>query len=95
LLNDATGVHDRDLVGNRGGHAHVVRDQDDGKATLPLQLGQEFEHLGLHGDIERRRRFVSKQDTRFRGERHRDQSSLVHPSAQLARQRASDTLRVW
>ena len=62
-LDDPAGVHHGDLVGRLGDHAEVVRDQDDGRAELALELRDQLEDLRLDGDVERRRRLVRDQDS--------------------------------
>ena len=51
-LHDPTGVHDGDLIGPIGHHPEVVGDQHHGHVTLPLEVGQEVQDLGLHGDVQ-------------------------------------------
>ena len=49
------------------------------------QVVKQLENLGLHGDVDRRRRLVTEQHGRLGGERHGDQHALAHPSRQLVR----------
>ena len=50
-----------------------------------LQLGEQVEDLGLHGDVERRGRLVGDQDLRVGGDRRGDEDALQHAAGQLVR----------
>jgi hypothetical protein len=69
-LDDAAGIHHRDLVGHFGDHAEIVGDQDDRHAGLLLQVAQQIEDLRLHGHVERGGRLVGDQQ-------HRAQASAI------------------
>ena len=70
LLDLAAEIHDHDVVGHLGDHAHVVGDQDDGEAALAPAAADQVEDLRLGGDVERGGRLVGDQDARVGGERH-------------------------
>ncbi len=57
----------------------------NGHAALPLQIGQQIEDLGLHGDIERCRRLVGNQQFGFPGQRDGDHHTLLHATGELER----------
>ncbi len=44
----------------------VVGDEDERETLVAAQVGQQGEHLGLNGDIERGRRLVAEQHARSR-----------------------------
>src|SRR5690606_22411512 len=46
-LNDVAHVHDRDVVREFRHDAHVVRNEEDRRPVLCLELGHEFEDLRL------------------------------------------------
>ena len=84
-LDDLAGIHRGDAVGDRGDDAEVVGDEDHRHAVGRLELGEEREHLGLDGHVERRRRLVGEQQLRPAGERHRDHHALPHAARELVR----------
>lgn len=51
-LHDPAVGHDGDLVAHVRDDAEVVRDEQEAEAETALQLVEEVEHLGLHGDVE-------------------------------------------
>ena len=83
LLDDLAGIHDGHVVAGLGHHAEVVGDEDDGRAGLGAQLGQQIEDLRLDGDVERRGRLVGDQQRRRAGERHGDHHALAHAAGEL------------
>ena len=58
LLHELAGIHDANTIADLRDHAEVVRDVEDRRVELPLELGDEVEHHGLRGDVEGRRRLV-------------------------------------
>ena len=84
-LDDAPGVHHRDVVGDLGDHAEVVRDEDDRGAGLLAQRAHQLEDLRLDGDVERGGRLVGDQQLRPAGERHRDHHALAHAAREPVR----------
>ena len=85
FLDHAAVAHDDDAVRHLGDHAHVVGDQDDAGALLALQVAQQFQHLALHGDVERRRRLVGDQHVRPQCQRNGDHHALAHAAGELVR----------
>ena len=84
-LGDAAGIHDGDTVRGLGDHAHVVRDQHDGRAMLRAQALQERDDLRLHRNIERGGRLVRDHQLGLGGERERQHDALAHPAGELVR----------
>ena len=84
-LDQPARVHDRDPIGQAGHDAEVVGDEHDGRAGALLDAAQHLEHLGLHGDVERRGRLVGDEDVRVVGHGHGDDDPLLHPTRQLVR----------
>ncbi len=85
LLDDAAGVHHRDVVGASGDDAEVVRDQHHRHEPFALLLLQEVEDLRLHGDVERGGRFVGEQELRTARQRDGDHDALAHAARELVR----------
>ena len=79
--------HDVGAVGKPANDAEIVRDEHDRHAEPFLEIGKEFEDLGLHRHVERRRRLVGDQHVRIVGERHRDHHPLALASGHLMRDR--------
>ncbi len=77
-FDDPAGVHDGDDVGVLGDDAEVVGDQEDRHAALALKFSQEFEDLGLDGDVQRRGRLIGDQEPGLAGEGHGDHDALAH-----------------
>ncbi len=82
-LHDAPGVHDHDVVGPVGHHPEVVGDQDDRHVALPLQVGQQIEDLGLHGDVEAGGGLVGHDQPGSAGQGDGDHHPLAHTARQL------------
>jgi hypothetical protein len=93
-LDDASRVHDVDLLAHAGDHAEVVGDQDERGLLFRDEFPQKFEDLRLDGHVERRRRLVGDQEPRFARQRHRDERSLTHPAGQLVWVRRQPRARV-
>ncbi len=72
LLDDQAVLHHVDALRHPPHDAEIVRDEQHRHAHLPLQVAQEFEDLGLNGDVERRRRLVGNQQIRLVRQRHGD-----------------------
>ncbi|EMD28667.1 hypothetical protein C791_0291 [Amycolatopsis azurea DSM 43854] len=92
LLYHPAVVHHHDAVGDVGHHAHVVGDQQDRRAEPVAQIPQQLEDLGLHGDVERRGRFVGDQQFRLVRDRHRNHDPLQLTAGQLVRIRPEPLL---
>ncbi len=85
LLDHPARVHDDHVVGDLGDHPEVVRDHDDRRAVLLLQLAHQLEDLRLRRHVERRRRLVRDQQVGVVDERHRDHHALPHAAGELVR----------
>ena len=85
LLDDPSGIHDANLVGQPCDDAQIVRDQEKGHAPLVLLASQELEQLRLDRDVERGGRLVCDQQLRVRRKRDRDSDPLAQPARELVR----------
>ena len=74
--------------------AEIVRDEHDGHAEPFLQIGKEFEDLGLHRHVESCRRLVGDQHVRVVGKRHRDHHPLALAAGHLMRIGIDATRRI-
>ena len=84
-LDDATRVHDDDVVAHLRNDAEVVRDQQDRHPHPLAQLHQQLEDLRLDRHVERGRRLVGDDQLRVACERHRDHHALPHAARELMR----------
>ena len=85
LLDHAAQVHDRDPVGQVTHDRQVVGDEEIGHAELVLQVLEQVDDLGLHGDVERGDRLVADDDLRLEGERAGDPDALALAAGELVR----------
>jgi hypothetical protein len=67
LLHHLAVLHHGDEVADLRGHPQVMGDEHNGKPEPLAQSGQQFQHLRLHGYVERRHRLV--RDQHFRPQR--------------------------
>src|SRR5450756_2091860 len=67
-FHDLARVHDENAVRGLRHDAEVVGDEKNGERELVPELEKKFEHLRLHGDVERRRRLVGDEKARAAGE---------------------------
>ena len=82
-FDDAAGVHNRNRVGDLGGDAKIVRDEDHPHTQLALQSPQQDQHLNLHRRVERGGRLVGEQQARVAADRHRYHRALAQAARQL------------
>ena len=60
-------------------------DEQDRGAVGVADLAQQLQHLGLHGDVERRRRLVGDEQFRLQRQPHGDHGALLHAAGELVR----------
>ena len=84
LLHPAQ-VEDRDAVRDVAHDAEVVRDEEVRDLLLGLELDEQVEDRGLHGDVEGRRRLVAHDELRVAGECARDRHALLESARELHR----------
>ena len=94
LLDEPSGVEHADPLAHPADHAEVVADEQDARAELLAQAGDQIEHLRLHRRVETRRRLVEDQQRRVLGQRHRDHDPLLHATGELMRIAAHDPGRI-
>ena len=85
LLDHLTRIHDHDVVGDLGDHAHVVGDRDHRHVVVAPELVEEIEHLRLHGHVECGRRLVRDQQVGLARDRDRDHHALAHAAREPMR----------
>ena len=93
-LDDEPGVHDVDPVGHPGDHAQVVGDEDERRAGLGREAGDELQDLGLDRHVEGGRGLVRDHQLRLEGQRHRDHHALAHAARELVREALEPGLRL-
>ena len=85
LLKHLAGVHHDYLFGHARDNTEIVRDQDDTRAHSRFEVFDEFEDLGLDGDVQSCRRFVGDEQFGIAAQCHRDHHTLTHASRELVR----------
>ena len=78
-------LHDHHTVRHFGDNTHVMRDQNDRGAKIPLQVTQKVQHLALHGHIQRRGRLIRNQHLGPQRQSHGDHHPLTHTAGKLMR----------
>ena len=76
-LDNAAEIHDSDAVGDVTDEAEVVGDEQQRQAKAILQFEEQVDDLGLHGDVERRDRFVGDDHGGLDRERAGDTDALA------------------
>ena len=76
LFDQASRLHDGDMIRHFGNDAEIVRDQEERQPETLLLIAQQFEDLCLDRHVEGRRWFVGDQQLGPTGECHRDQRAL-------------------
>jgi hypothetical protein len=84
-LHESPGVEHADAIGDGGGHAQVVGDEEHAAAGLVAQRAQQAEDLRLHGDVERGGGLVGDHQPGTAGQRDGDHHPLPQPAGQLVR----------
>jgi hypothetical protein len=92
ILHHLAGIHHRHAVGDLGHYRQVVGDEDQCDAPLSSEIGEQFQDLRLHGDIQRRSGLVG--DQQYRIVRDRDHHALPHTAGQFMGKGAGATLRI-
>lgn len=84
-LDDATLVHDHQVLGSLSGQPQIVGDQQHRSAELRGEGVEVVEDLLLHRDVEGAGGLIGHQQLRPCGETHRDQGALLHAAGELVR----------
>ena len=71
-------THDDDAVAHAGDHTHIVSDQRDAGTRLAFQLVHQFQHLRLHGHIQRCGRLIREQQFRIAKHGDGNHDALAH-----------------
>ena len=85
FLDDPSGIHDAEAVGDRGMHRHVVGDEDDRGADARLDFLEEAEDVLLHEHVERGGRFVGDDELGLADGGESDRDALAHAAGELMR----------
>lgn len=67
-FNHLARAHDQHVITHVSDHGEIMGNEQVAQAKALLQLVQQIKHLGLHGDVQRRDRFVANQHLRIWGE---------------------------
>ena len=85
LFDDAAVLHHSDIVADLRGDAQIVGDEQQRDAEPLLDLVEQFEHLRLHGDVERGDRLVRHQHVGIERQRAGDRDALALAAGELVR----------
>ena len=83
LFDDVAAVHDHDLIGDVGDHAHVVGDDEHGCVELVAGETQQVEDFGLHGHVEGGGRLVGQNQAGVEHQGHGDDDALLLAAGEL------------
>jgi hypothetical protein len=75
-LDDGAALHHRDPVAYLCSHAQIMGDEQHRQAKSRLEVFEQVQDLGLHGDVERRDGLVGDQDFRVERQRSRNPDPL-------------------
>ncbi|MCY1498872.1 hypothetical protein D9M68_328690 [compost metagenome] len=78
-------LHHHDVVGDLGDDTEIMGNDEDRHSGLLLQFLEQGEHLGLHGDVECRRRLIGDQKVRTERQRHGDHDALTLTAGEFVR----------
>src|SRR5258706_13050339 len=82
-FDDLAEIHDRDAVGQVLDDGHVVADEEERHAGLPLKIGKQIDDLGLYRHVKRRYRLVADDEVGAWGESAGDAYALALAAAEL------------
>ena len=72
MLDDPPRAHHNDTIAQQPHHIQIVRHEQVTHTHRRLEVLQQVEHHGLHGDVERRRRLVEDHEFGMQRNRTRD-----------------------
>ena len=81
-LDDAPDIHHGDAVADMAHHAEIMRDEQHRQPQPVLQVEQQIDDLGLHGNIERGYRLVGDHQRRIERQRARNADALALAAAE-------------
>jgi hypothetical protein len=85
VLDDLPRVHHGHPVAGLGDDPEVVRDQEQRRPEVALQVGEDREDLRLDDHVQRGRRLVGDEQLRPEHERERNHDPLPHAARELVR----------
>ena len=85
LFHDPAMLHHGDVVADLRGDAQIVGDEQQRDAEPVLDFVEQFQHLRLHRDVERRDRFVRDQHVGIERQRARNRDALALAAGELVR----------
>ncbi len=92
-FHDLAGVHHRDLVRDARHHAQVVADVKCGGVVSFFEFGDQIQHRGFDGHIQRGGGLVHDEQGRVVEHRHGDDHALLLSARKLVRDSAASRLR--
>lgn len=93
LFDDASGIHDGDIVAHVRNDAKIVSDEQKREFEFLPQCSQQIQILQLNGRVERRRCLIGNQHLWAAGDRNGPAHALAHTAAELMRIRLHPSFR--
>ena len=81
LFYDAPVFQYQNSISDVANNIEVMRNEENGQATLDLELFEQRKDGLLHGDIQGRGGFIGDEHFRFCGQRNGQHDALLLPSA--------------
>jgi len=78
-------LHHGNIVADLRGDPQIMGDEQQRNAEPALDFIEQFQNLRLHGNVERRDRFVGDQHVRIECERARNRDALALAAGELMR----------
>src|SRR6266699_3732064 len=85
LLDDLPRVHDGDAVAHFRDYPEVVRDEQDRRSKLALEVAHQGQDLGLDSDVQSGCGLVGDQELGVGRQRHGNHHPLTHAAGELVR----------
>ena len=84
-LHDFSGIHDRHTICCRSSHTQVMGHKNRRHAKPAPDLPEQSQNLRLDRHVQRRSRFIRKQNRRIPGKRDRHHAPLPHSARKMMR----------
>ena len=93
-LAELAEIHDGNAIADVADDREIVGDEQEGEAVAVLHVLEQVEDLGLHGDVERRDRFIAHDHVGVEHEAAGDRDPLALPAGELMGPTSDRRLRV-
>ncbi|CAB4633290.1 unannotated protein [freshwater metagenome] len=93
-FDDASALHDKNVVSHVGDNAHVVGDEDDARSETLVERSKQIENFRLNRHVESRRRLVGDEYLGVTRNRLGNHRTLALATGQLVRVRIESFERI-